>query len=812
MGRSARRTVRAPRNTRPSSFAEMQARIDVLEAELAAAREREVATAEVLQVINSSFGDLAPVFEAILEQATRLCDAAFGVVWTYDRTARRYRPSVVHRAPAALAEFLSGDYRAAPPDVLNVLGGASFLHILDAAESEGYRTGANLQRRAMVDLGGVRTALAVPLRRHDTVLAIYRQEVRPFSDKQIALLQNFATQAVIAMENARLLTETREALEQQTATAEVLGVINSSPADLGPVFDAMLTKAVGLCEADQGVLRTFDGESFPLVAIYGRDPRIVEQVKHLGPIRIFGLLNPMVHGERVVHVPDVRKTATYRDYQIARDRFELAGIRTWLGVALRKEDALLGAIIMFRREIRPFSDKQIALVKNFAAQAVIAMENARLITETREALEQQTATAEVLGVINSSPGDLAPVFDAVLERALILCEAAHGTLRTYDDGAFHVAAVQGAPSYVEATRRSPIIRPVGPKSLYRRFVEGENTIHLGDIASSDEYKVNPTIREMVDAGGARSWLGVALRKEERLLGAIGILRREVRPFTDKQIALLENFAAQAVIAMENARLLGELRQRTDEVAELNRGLEARVAEQVEELGRVGRLKRFLAPQLAELIVSQGDEKILESHRREIVVVFCDLRGYTAFTETAEPKEVLDFLREYHGALGPLVSEFEGTLDQFSGDGIMVFFNDPVPIPDPAERAVKMAVAMREAAGTLIAAWRERGRELGFGVGIAQGYATLGQIGFSERSGYTAIGTVCNVAARLCGEAKDGQILLSQRVNVALKGSLATEQVGALALKGLTQPVAAYNVPLTASQPALRVIEGGPPNN
>jgi class 3 adenylate cyclase len=172
-------------------------------------------------------------------------------------------------------------------------------------------------------------------------------------------------------------------------------------------------------------------------------------------------------------------------------------------------------------------------------------------------------------------------------------------------------------------------------------------------------------------------------------------------------------------------------------------------------------------------------------------------------------EVLDFLREYHGALGPLVGQFEGTLDQFSGDGIMVFFNDPVPIPDPAERAVKMAVATREVASTLIASWRERGRELRFGVGIAQGYATLGQIGFSERSGYTAIGTVCNVAARLSAEAKDGQILLSQRVNVELKGSLATEQVGALALKGIIQPVVAYNVPLTAIQPALRVIEGGP---
>jgi class 3 adenylate cyclase len=436
---------------------------------------------------------------------------------------------------------------------------------------------------------------------------------------------------------------------------------------------------------------------------------------------------------------------------------------------------------------------------------------ADLRRELAEAREQQTATAEVLQVINTSPGNLQPVFETILEKAMRLCDAAFGLLFIHDRETVEVYASRNVPSnYLDFVRCHP------PKSddtsNHARAMREQAVLNITDLRQTAAFVDQvPYAVAAVEQGGVRSLLLVPLVKEANPVGMIALFRQEVLPFTDKQVAVLRNFAAQAVIAMENARLLGELRQRTNQVAELNRCLEERVAEQVEELGRVGRLKRFLAPQLAELIVSQGNEKILESHRREIVVVFCDLRGYTAFTETAEPEEVLDFLRDYHGALGPLVAQFEGTLDQFSGDGIMVFFNDPVPVPDPATRAVNMAVAMREAAGTLIADWRERGRDLGFGAGIAQGYATLGQIGFSERSGYTAIGTVCNVAARLCAEARDGQILLTQRVNVALRGSVATEQIGPLSLKGLTQPVVAYNVAPAGGQAAFRVIEGGTPS-
>jgi len=236
-----------------------------------------------------------------------------------------------------------------------------------------------------------------------------------------------------------------------------------------------------------------------------------------------------------------------------------------------------------------------------------------------------------------------------------------------------------------------------------------------------------------------------------------------------------------------------LEEQSAELAAWSKTLEERVVAQVSEIERIGRLKWFLAPQIAQRIVSSGGEAILESHRRDIVVLFCDMRGFTAFSETAEPEDVMAVLREYHDALGPLVHRYEGTLDRFTGDGMLVVFNDPVPCPDPALRAVRLAVEMRDAAVSLARSWMARGHEIGFGVGIAQGYATLGRIGFEGRFDYTAIGTVTNVAARLCAEAKDGQILVTQRVAAAIDKIAELQQLGDIAFKGLSRPIAVLNV-------------------
>jgi class 3 adenylate cyclase/CheY-like chemotaxis protein len=230
-----------------------------------------------------------------------------------------------------------------------------------------------------------------------------------------------------------------------------------------------------------------------------------------------------------------------------------------------------------------------------------------------------------------------------------------------------------------------------------------------------------------------------------------------------------------------------------DLAEWNKTLEQRVSDQLTEIERIGRMRRFLSPQVVELILSSGDDKVLESHRRAITVLFCDLRGFTAFSETTEPEEVMSVLREYHAVLGTLVHKFEGTVERFAGDAIMVLFNDPLPCPDPNMQAVKMALEMRQQVSQLASKWRKAGHELGFGIGVSHGYATLGRIGFEGRFDYGAVGTVVNLAARLCADAKDTQILIDSKVQAAIEETIATEAVGELTLKGLHRPVRAFNV-------------------
>jgi class 3 adenylate cyclase len=603
---------------------------------------------------------------------------------------------------------------------------------------------------------------------------------------------------------ALLTRERDEALEQQTATSEVLQVISSSPGDLEPVFETMLAKAVRICDARFGIIFRWDGDALHLLAAHNV-PIAFDDVRRRLPVRPSPghPIGRMVATKTVVHIDDLAAEPSYIEHRLpaAVAAVELGGVRTALLVPMLKENEVVGAFTLNRPEVRPFTEKQIALVTNFAAQAVIAIENARLLNELRqrttdltETLEQQTATSEVLQVISSSPGDVQPVFGTMLEKAVRICNATFGNIYRWRDNALHLASTHNTPpAYAEYRRRWPMRFDEMPREL-RQMVQSQLPVQVGDyVAHVAEDQDNSISRMGIELGGIRTVLDVPMVKESELIGAFILSRQEVRPFTEKEIELVKNFAAQAVIAIENARLLKELRERTEEVEKLNQQLEQRVADQVGEIERMGRLRRFLPPQVADLIVASGTEKQLESHRREITALFCDLRGFTGFSESSDPEDVMALLREYHAAIGEIIIKYSGTLERYAGDGVMVVFNDPVPVPKPALQAVQAALDMRAAIEVLTEKWSRLGHDLGFGVGIAHGHATLGTIGFEGRFDYAAIGTVSNVASRLCDEAKPGQILISPRVLMAVEDAVTVEPVGEFELKGIRRPVAAYNV-------------------
>ena len=770
--------------------------------ELRESLQRQTATADVLKVISRSTFDLQTVLDTLTQSAAQLCLADNGVIFQRDGDLYRFGANYGFSSDAvryALEHPLRPSRSSMTGRV--ALEGRT-VHIPDVLADPEYSATEYQQ------VFGYRTNLGVPLLREGSTIGVFsltRNEVKPFTDKQIELVTTFADQGVIAIENARLLNELRDSLQQQMATSEVLQVISASPGDVKPVFDTMLEKAARVCDANFGNIYRWDGDALHLAATHNT-PQAFAEARRRSPLRPDPNLplGRVIANKTVIHVADARAEEAFarQHHPAFVAAVELGGARTFLFVPMLKEGELIGLFALYRQEVRPFTDKQIALVTNFAAQAVIAIENARLLTELRqrtndltEALQQQTATSEVLQVISSSPGELEPVFAAMLASATRICEAKFGNLLLREGETFRIVAWHGEPSYVNAWRAEALtIRTdVADIPLSRVAVTGKR-VHVADLKEEEAYKAGfAPLVALVDKGGARTILIVPMLKELTLIGAIAIYRQEVRPFAAKQIALVENFAAQAVIAIENTRLLRELRERTEDVVKLNQQLEERVADQVGEIERMSRLRRFLPPQVADLIVASGTEKQLESHRREITALFCDLRGFTGFSESSDPEDVMALLRDYHAAIGEIIIKYSGTLERYAGDGVMVVFNDPVPVENPALQAALMALEMRHAIGALTEKWRQLGHEIGFGIGIAHGYATMGTIGFEGRFDYAAIGTVSNVASRLCDEAKPGQILISPRVLMAVKDAVTVEPVGEFELKGIRRPIAAYNV-------------------
>jgi GAF domain-containing protein len=516
--------------------------------------ERQTATSEVLRVISSSPGDLEPVFQAMLENATRICGAKFGILFRYEGGV--FHPAAMTNVPPAFADFLDRQGSFAP--VRGRLFGRlaqtkKVIHVVDRATE---RTPSPSAR-----YGGARSSIGVPLLKGKELVGaffIYRTEVRPFAEKQIELVKNFAAQAVVAIENTRLLNELRESLQQQTATADVLKVISRSTFDLQTVLDTLVESVTRLCEADYAWLFQRDRDVFRLAAIYGHAPDVHARLKEYFQGREVPAERGSITGRaaleaRVVQVPDVLADPDYT-WSGAQ---EIGGYRSAVGAPLLHKGNVVGVIFVAKKVPQPFTAKQIELVTTFADQALIAIENTRLLNELRESLQQQTATADVLKTISRSTFDLQAVLDTLVQSAAHLCEADMANIaRPGADGFFHVGATYGLLNDVQRDVQAKLRFKPGREGLIGRVLLDRAPVHIEDAASDPEYGLS----HAQQAIGFRTMLGVPLMREETPIGVFGLARRSVRSFSDKQIELLITFADQAVIAIENARLLNELRE------------------------------------------------------------------------------------------------------------------------------------------------------------------------------------------------------------------------------------------------------------
>jgi two-component system, NtrC family, sensor kinase len=572
----ARKSHIAPKGQARSklSHAIEETEVARLTRELTDEQKQRRATSEVLRLLSRSHSDLNHLFDTILANATNLCQANFGTLSLCEGDA--FRIVAMHNVPPGLAELRRREPLVRAGPLLRMAETKRLLHIDDYTEYVASHP-TDGDAATFAKLTGVRTILEVPMLKGDDVVGavtIYRTEVRRFDDRERALITDFAAQAVIAIENARLLNELRESLEQQTATADVLQVISSFVGELGPVFRAILTNATRICEVENGTLFLFADGAFTPVASHGASADYwgLSQGPPIQPTPGTGL-GRMLSAKAAVQITDVLADQDYPGDHPLRSAAVRRGVRTLLCVPMIKEDELIGAIGIFRQVVRPFTDKQVESVKNFAAQGVIAIENARLLNELRqrttdltEALDQQTAMSEVLQVISASPSELEPVFETMLQNAVRICGAKFGLLLLSEGDAFRTVAIHGAPPEYVEQRQMTVIRP-NPDTAVGRVATTKKTVQIDDIRDTPAYTNDTKRFALLKLAGARTILAVPMLKEEQLLGQIVIYRQEVRRFTDKQIELVQNFAAQAVIAIENARLLSELHRRTTDLTE-----------------------------------------------------------------------------------------------------------------------------------------------------------------------------------------------------------------------------------------------------
>jgi GAF domain-containing protein len=547
-------------STAGPSVADLQEQVGALTRELKEAREQQTATADVLKLISGSAFELGSVLQTVVRTAVRLCRADQATIYREENGEYRW----------------AADYSLAPdyariernvrirPGVGTLVGRVALSHdtvqILDAWTDPLYEVKEDAR------VGNVHTMLGVPLLREGLpigAIGLGREKIEPYTEEEIALVRTFADQAVIAIENTRLFNETREALERQTATARVLQVINASPGNLKPVFDAMLDNAMRLCEAPMGGLVVPDGELARWVARRGVPEVFDDWISH-AKIQLSSLLGPALRDRSisVLHVLDMKETEGYRK----RNPFlvatvELGGGRTGVVVPLVKDDALVGVFAIYRQEARAFSDTQIALLQNFAAQAVIAMENARLLTETREALERQTATADILEVIASSPENVQPVFQAIADRSNRLVDALSTTVFRLVDGMVHLRAFTPTTPQADAKLQALFPAPLSTFSWGEAIGKG-NIYRVIDAEQEPE-----ELRQVARERGWRSALIVPLLRDGKPIGMIGPTRVEPGPFNEHHVQLMQTFADQAVIAIQNVELFEKVQARTRELSQ-----------------------------------------------------------------------------------------------------------------------------------------------------------------------------------------------------------------------------------------------------